>query len=39
MEAKSIVGSQDGVKPREIMLQRENVEAFFAGAGQGDVGQ
>ena len=39
MEAKGIVGSQDGVKPREIMLQRENVEAFFAGAGQGDVGQ
>ena len=39
MEAKSIVGSQDGVKPREIMLQRENVEAFFAGVGQGDVGQ
>ena len=39
MEAKSIVGSQDGVKPREIMLQRENVEAFFAGAGQGDLGQ
>ena len=39
MEAKSIVGSQDGVKPREIILQRENVEAFFAGAGQGDVGQ
>ena len=39
MEAKGIVGSQDGVKPREIMLQRENVEAFFAGVGQGDVGQ
>ena len=39
MEAKSIVGSQDGVKPREIMLQKENVEAFFAGVGQGDVGQ
>ena len=39
MEAKNIVGSQDGVKPREIMLQRENVEAFFAGSGQGDVGQ
>jgi len=39
MEAKGIVGSQDGVKPREIMLQRENVEAFFAGAGQGDLGQ
>ena len=39
MEAKSIVGSQDGVKPREIILQRENVEAFFAGVGQGDLGQ
>ena len=30
MEAKGIVSSQDGVKPREILLQRENVEAFFA---------
>jgi S-DNA-T family DNA segregation ATPase FtsK/SpoIIIE len=39
MEAKGIVGSQDGVKPREIMLQKENVEAFFAGASQGDLGQ
>jgi len=39
MEAKGIVGSQDGVKPREILLQRENVEAFFAGVGQGDLGQ
>ena len=39
MEAKGIVGSQDGVKPREIMLQKENVEVFFAGVGQGDLGQ
>ena len=39
MEARGIVGSQDGVKPREILLRPENVEAFFAGAGQGDVGQ
>ena len=39
MEARQIVGSQDGVKPREILLRSENLEAFFAGAGQGDLGQ
>jgi len=39
MEARQIVGSQDGVKPREILLRPENVEAFFLGTGQGDVGQ
>jgi len=39
MEAKGIVGSQDGVKPREIMLQKENLEVFFAGSQQGDLGQ
>ena len=39
MEARQIVGSQDGVKPREILLRPENVEAFFQGTGQGDVGQ
>jgi S-DNA-T family DNA segregation ATPase FtsK/SpoIIIE len=39
MEAKGIVGSQDGVKPREILLQRENLEVFFAGTQQGDMGQ
>jgi len=39
MEALQIVGSQDGVKPREILLRPENVEAFFLGKGQGDVGQ
>jgi S-DNA-T family DNA segregation ATPase FtsK/SpoIIIE len=39
MEARGIVGSQDGVKPREILLQPQNVEAFFAGSGQGDFGQ
>ena len=39
MEARQIVGSQDGVKPREILLRSENVEAFFQGTGQGDVGQ
>ncbi len=39
MEARGIVGSQDGVKPREIMLHKENLDVFFAGAGQGDVGQ
>jgi len=39
MEARGIVGAQDGVKPREIMLHKENLDVFFAGAGQGDVGQ
>ena len=39
MEARQIVGSQDGVKPREILLRSENVEAFFAGTQQGDLGQ
>ena len=39
MEAKGIVGSQDGVKPREILLQKENLEVFFAGSQQGDLGQ
>ena len=39
MQARQIVGSQDGVKPREILLRPENVEAFFLGTGQGDVGQ
>jgi len=39
MEARQIVGSQDGVKPREILLRPENVEAFFAGSQQGDLGQ
>ncbi len=39
MEARQIVGSQDGVKPREILLRSENLEAFFAGSQQGDLGQ
>ena len=39
MEARGIVGSQDGVKPREILLRPENVEAFFAGHQDGDLGQ
>ncbi len=39
MEARQIVGSQDGVKPREILLRSENLEAFFAGTQQGDLGQ
>jgi S-DNA-T family DNA segregation ATPase FtsK/SpoIIIE len=39
MEARGIVGSQDGIKPREILLRPENLEVFFAGAGQGDFGQ
>ena len=39
MEARQIVGPQDGVKPREILLRPENADTFFAGASQGDVGQ
>ena len=39
MEAMQIVGSQDGVKPREVMLRPENLEVFFLGRGQGDLGQ
>ena len=31
MEARGIVGPQDGVKPREILLRKENVNVFFAG--------
>ena len=30
-EARGIVGSQDGVKPHEILLRPENVDVFFAG--------
>ena len=37
MEARQIVGFQDGVKPREILLRSENLEAFFAGTGRGDA--
>lgn len=29
MEARGIVGPQDGVKPREILLRPEKVDAFF----------
>ncbi|MEO7720076.1 MAG: DNA translocase FtsK 4TM domain-containing protein [Capsulimonas sp.] len=39
MEALNIVGPQDGVKPREILLRPENLEAWFSGKGQGDLGQ
>lgn len=39
MEARGIVGSQDGVKPREILLRPENADAFFGGFQDGDVGQ
>jgi S-DNA-T family DNA segregation ATPase FtsK/SpoIIIE len=39
MEARGIVGPQDGVKPREILLHGANVDAFFAGHQDGDVGQ
>ncbi|MGI4791297.1 MAG: DNA translocase FtsK 4TM domain-containing protein [Janthinobacterium lividum] len=39
MEARQIVGSQDGVKPREILLRSENLEAFFSGHQDGDLGQ
>ncbi len=35
----SIVGSQDGIKPREVLLRPENVDVWFAGQGQGDLGQ
>jgi S-DNA-T family DNA segregation ATPase FtsK/SpoIIIE len=35
MEAKGIVGPQDGVKPREVLLHPENVESYFAGKQQG----
>jgi len=38
MEAMQIVGPQDGVKPREVLLRPENVQAFFAGTGQGTFG-
>ena len=39
MEARGIVGPQDGVKPREILLHKENVDVFFAGHQNGDLGQ
>jgi S-DNA-T family DNA segregation ATPase FtsK/SpoIIIE len=39
MEAHGLVGSQDGVKPREIILRPENVDVFFAGHQDGDLGQ
>ncbi len=39
MEAQGIVGAQDGVKPREVLLRPENVDVWFAGQGQGDLGQ
>ena len=39
MEAQGIVGAQDGVKPREVLLRPENVDIWFAGQGQGDLGQ
>jgi S-DNA-T family DNA segregation ATPase FtsK/SpoIIIE len=39
MEAKGIVGSQDGVKPREVLLQADQVEAYFSGFQNGDLGQ
>lgn len=38
MEAMQIVGPQDGVKPREVLLRPENLQAFFAGSGQGTYG-
>jgi len=37
MEAKGIVGSQDGVKPREVLLHSHDVEAYFSGHQQGIV--
>ncbi len=39
MEAKGIVGAQDGIKPREILLHKENLEVFFGGYQDGDLGQ
>jgi S-DNA-T family DNA segregation ATPase FtsK/SpoIIIE len=39
MEAKGIVSSQDGVKPREVLLQPDQVEAYFSGFQNGDLGQ
>ena len=39
MEARGLVGPQDGVKPREILLHKENVNVFFAGHQNGDLGQ
>ena len=39
MEAKGIVGTQDGIKPREILLHKENLEVFFGGYQDGDLGQ
>ncbi len=38
MEAKGIVGTQDGIKPREILLHKENLEVFFGGYQDGDLG-
>jgi len=39
MEARQIVGPQDGVKPREILLTADRVNEYFAGYQQGDLGQ
>jgi S-DNA-T family DNA segregation ATPase FtsK/SpoIIIE len=39
MEAKGIVGSQEGVKPREVLLQPDQVDAYFSGFQNGDLGQ
>lgn len=39
MEAKQIVGPQDGVKPREILLTADRVNDYFSGFQQGDLGQ
>jgi S-DNA-T family DNA segregation ATPase FtsK/SpoIIIE len=37
MEARGIVGSQDGVKPREVLLHPGNVDSYFDGRQQGVV--
>jgi len=39
MEARQIVGPQDGVKPREILLTADRVNEYFSGYQQGDLGQ
>lgn len=37
MESKGIVGPQDGVKRREVMIAPENLELFFSGRQQGII--